>query len=823
MPHPTKSIRVEFTGAHDNYLFKYIAKYCPTKAGRSGHKIYRQLVDNQTEWPWARHHTWQSWRERYVKNSDYFDARIRHYQRKHDIESVDKQKRPAAPLPIEMLGPSAKRAKLKKEKEVEEEKRPPSSEIHAAKSTSKSLSEHHREPREEMPPDANPPREPEPGNARHTTPVASPPRSNASASVSATKKRTLDPTPPQTRHDILEISSSSPDRQAPHLFNGNAEPRSPPRHVKRTKVRLRTPSDMFASEPSSPKMDAVAAPAVSVEAPSSEVQPAPPAPTTVLVDREGHVPRAFPRGEKEEAEEEEEEEEEVEMKEKVEWPPARGSTTIQRSTSGPNVEVGAHHAFSQLQPQLEALRGHVSPKQPDRRAVVAQFSDQVRQDVGETERREDVVRNGASPIKHIVTTAPPSDPFSGLIPKPFSNIFKFPAPRASTRSPFRPEPPIEETRRPLSPTKAARHPALNRIRRQTIGHGHYGNRNKNRKERERRRESGREVPSLDLVALSHSSTSARSHSHSSTDTSVPGRPPRWSLPVLPHAAPWVFGEPDRWAAPSPMYGDLLGHGRAGTSSTPRFMLTPSPARSITGATASASHANGMSASSSVLLTPHPPDLPLTASHGLASILAHMSTNHGLAMSVVEAVYKRVGSLREADEVLKGMREAAEGYGEREIKRRVKERRGRGEGGKGTRGNWNGRTPLTYVVASEDGEESEYSPPETSRAAMWKRQSGEVSYEEDEEVDAEEGRAVEEELRERDEDEDDAHHDFSQQAALVETNEEPDQDRQEERPKDDACEEQRVTAALLGDTRAAQELERKLGKGQYRRDIARLFV
>ncbi|KAF8129194.1 hypothetical protein EV363DRAFT_364244 [Boletus edulis] len=230
---------------------------------------------------------------------------------------------------------------------------------------------------------------------------------------------------------------------------------------------------MFASESSSPKMDAVAAPAVSAEVPSSEVQPAPPAPTTgadsapvatlvyprapprvvdsfhgqVLVDREGRVPRAFPHGEKEE----EEEEEEVEVKEKVEWPPASGSATIQRSTSGPNVEVGAHHAFSQLQPQLEALRGHVSP---DRRAVVAQFSDQVHQDVAESERREDVVRNGASPVKHIVTTAPPSDPFSGLIPKPFSNIFKFPAPRASTRSPFRPEPRAEETRRPPSPTKA---------------------------------------------------------------------------------------------------------------------------------------------------------------------------------------------------------------------------------------------------------------------------------------------------------------------------------------------------------------------------------
>jgi hypothetical protein len=185
----------------------------------------------------------------------------------------------------------------------------------------------------------------------------------------------------------------------------------------------------------------------------------------------------------------------------------------------------------------------------------------------------------------------------------------------------------------------------------------------------------------------------------------------------------------------------------------------------------------------------------------------MSANHGLAPGVVEAVYARVGSLREADEVLRGMREAAEGFGEREIERRrgaEREERAEEEQGDG-----DGRRELRYVVASEDGEGSEYSPPETSRAAMWKRQS-EASYVEEEEE--EEGRAVEEELRDCDEHEDGPHHDFSREAG-----------KDDDDAKEDAWEEQSVTEALLHDTRLAQEVEGRMGKRRYRRDIARLFV
>ena len=648
---------------------------------------------------------------------------------------------------------------------------------------------------------------------------------------------------------------------------------------------------MFASEPSSPGRDA--APVVGVGGPSSQTRPAPFTPSAgadgapvassvyprapprvvdslhgqVLVDREGHVPHAILHGDKGGAEEE---------ADKGRWPPARGRTAKVRKASEPAAEVDAHHAFSQSQPQpqpeapresvemgererekLNQLFGPVSrpPDEAplDRRAVAARFSGQVRQGVApqvESERREGAIRDGASPVKRVV----PSDPSSGLIPKPQSKVLKFPAPRASTRSPFRPEPPAEETRRlppqpqqrPPSRTRAARHPALTHIRRQTISHGHGNGKGY---EHEHRRKHGH-VPSVDLVALSHSSMSARSHSRSSAGASVPARPPRWSLPTFAHATPWVLDEPSgaplapgsasgssfMWAAPSAVYGDILGHAR---TSTPRFMWTPSPARSVAGvanANGAAPRANGMPVPPSISLAPHPPDLQLTATHGLASILAHMSANHGLAPGVVEAVYARVGSLREADEVLRGMREAAEGFGEREIERRVKGRRGSGVGREERAEEEQGdaKRPLRYVVASEDGEGSEYSPPETSRAAMWKRQSESTSHVEegeereedggeDEDEEAEDGRAVEEELRDRDDHEDDgengSHHDFSGQAEGKE-----DDGAQDARgSKEDAWEERSVTAALLDDMRLAQELERKIGKGRYRRDIVKLFV
>ncbi|KAI6037840.1 hypothetical protein EDC04DRAFT_2092649 [Pisolithus marmoratus] len=83
-------VRVPFSEEHDMYLMKYLAKYCPGKQGRAGNSVYKDLVENaEGHWPWARHHTWQSWRERYKKNAKYFDPKILRYQQRHGIRSTD--------------------------------------------------------------------------------------------------------------------------------------------------------------------------------------------------------------------------------------------------------------------------------------------------------------------------------------------------------------------------------------------------------------------------------------------------------------------------------------------------------------------------------------------------------------------------------------------------------------------------------------------------------------------------------------------------------------------------------------------------------------
>ncbi|KAI6011185.1 hypothetical protein EDC04DRAFT_2766704 [Pisolithus marmoratus] len=159
--------------------------------------------------------------------------------------------------------------------------------------------------------------------------------------------------------------------------------------------------------------------------------------------------------------------------------------------------------------------------------------------------------------------------------------------------------------------------------------------------------------------------------------------------------------------------------------------------------------------------PHPPDVPLAAAQGLTSILSAMSVNHGLALDVVIAVYKRAGSLRETDRVLEGMREAAEEWAESALKRMGHRRdscdradtdeyyelepRYRKENGDvedtGMRQSVSRRrshrgsqprsrpstTELDYVPVPPSVETSEYSPPETTKAAEWKRCSmGRVS-------------------------------------------------------------------------------------------------
>ncbi|KDR82119.1 hypothetical protein GALMADRAFT_276707 [Galerina marginata CBS 339.88] len=79
---PGRMGRSGFTESEDTHLVEYIAKYNPEQPGRLGNKLYMILEENSgNKWPWSKHHSWQSWRERYKKNQDYFDHRIRRHKR----------------------------------------------------------------------------------------------------------------------------------------------------------------------------------------------------------------------------------------------------------------------------------------------------------------------------------------------------------------------------------------------------------------------------------------------------------------------------------------------------------------------------------------------------------------------------------------------------------------------------------------------------------------------------------------------------------------------------------------------------------------------
>lgn len=78
--------RTPYTQEEDTFLAKYIATYNPGKPGRSGNALYKRLVENEDKkWPWSKHHSWQSWRQRYLDNELRFDARIKLYQKQKGL------------------------------------------------------------------------------------------------------------------------------------------------------------------------------------------------------------------------------------------------------------------------------------------------------------------------------------------------------------------------------------------------------------------------------------------------------------------------------------------------------------------------------------------------------------------------------------------------------------------------------------------------------------------------------------------------------------------------------------------------------------------
>ncbi|KAA1471562.1 hypothetical protein DENSPDRAFT_837586 [Dentipellis sp. KUC8613] len=72
--------RTQFTEDDEERLCNWIAAKIPYKetGGRTGNRLYQQLIEmqNDPEYAWVRRHTWQSWRERYKKNSTRLDIMI---------------------------------------------------------------------------------------------------------------------------------------------------------------------------------------------------------------------------------------------------------------------------------------------------------------------------------------------------------------------------------------------------------------------------------------------------------------------------------------------------------------------------------------------------------------------------------------------------------------------------------------------------------------------------------------------------------------------------------------------------------------------------
>ncbi|TFY62827.1 hypothetical protein EVJ58_g3628 [Rhodofomes roseus] len=65
-------------------MIKYLAKYCPDPKGRRGNSTWKALYENKKrKWNWSQRHTWQSWREHYVKDQVWFDRKIRQQQQKN--------------------------------------------------------------------------------------------------------------------------------------------------------------------------------------------------------------------------------------------------------------------------------------------------------------------------------------------------------------------------------------------------------------------------------------------------------------------------------------------------------------------------------------------------------------------------------------------------------------------------------------------------------------------------------------------------------------------------------------------------------------------
>ncbi|KAF9077873.1 hypothetical protein BDP27DRAFT_328926 [Rhodocollybia butyracea] len=120
-----------FSSRDDAHLVEYLSDF---DAGRKGTRLYRDLVDNPTQWPWSSRHPWQSWRDRYVRKSDDFERMIRFHKNKARLVETA----PALTSSEPHLLNSKRKADLEPE-DTRQEKRPRINAEQSSNSTKRAL------------------------------------------------------------------------------------------------------------------------------------------------------------------------------------------------------------------------------------------------------------------------------------------------------------------------------------------------------------------------------------------------------------------------------------------------------------------------------------------------------------------------------------------------------------------------------------------------------------------------------------------------------------------------------------------------------------
>ncbi|KAI6109075.1 hypothetical protein EV401DRAFT_384314 [Pisolithus croceorrhizus] len=720
--------------------------------------LWRTYADGY--WPWAKHHPWQSWRERYKKNTEYFDARISRYQQKHGMHSIDSDdelpeiKRVKKPKVVNASPSSVVSRKRTAEDSSFETPRPLTKRPKVANDSTKVVGPSGRysvppiECYESVPRSADRRSKPKPSDSQAGPSWTSHPPEADQLTVQSSPRREEVPSPmartttngsvdnqPHSRTPLQDKRQSVARAKLPQRETPSSSARRP------LQRRHREQSTPFATIPATPKTVT----RNSISPLDQTPMRAPPRIVNTfgrscLVDQKGRTPKPYPECGEENGSERNGEDNT--------WPPIRSSKGKERADMNRLSHMMAqHHPFSQVQ----------KPNQPEADVNVVQ-----RHHVGNSftdgnnpDKRQEVDSNQS---RHNRSELLPHDgphPVPKLSPRPSSPSA---APHSEPKlgaeanaTPPRAPTPCPTTRMQPSPLARVNLPALNGSRLE-------------------------QVPSVDLAAFSSSTSHKPSrpangiHARQSLPvrlTSLPAsrdasaRQSSW--PNSRYGSPF-FARPHRQShpgyAPSPANVNTAPARPFPTSAftfVPPLNLPLAPAQVPPANATPPLQNHGHARLADTLLTPHPPDVSLAATQGLTTILSAMSANHGLALDVVIAVYRRAGSLKETDKVLEGMREAAEEWAERAL-RRMGERRDShermdtdkyheleprhrqvddddaedvGTRQSARRGGSRRELPprgrrsaadLDYVLAPSSVETSEYSPPETTRAAKWKRRS-----------------------------------------------------------------------------------------------------